>query len=229
MRPRVVSLVPSATESLVAWGAEVVGCTRFCEQPAIPPVGGTKDPDLTAIVRLAPDLVVVDEEENRREDAEALTAAGLALHVLAVRSLDDVVVQLPALAAAAGVSSGALAGWTPTLAAGPRRTAWVPIWKRPWMALGPGTYGASLLAALGVDVVPGDRGRYPEVDPEQLRADVVLAPSEPYPFGERHRRELEVVAPATFVDGQDLVWWGARTPAAYERLARHLSTISPTS
>ncbi|MDQ3294223.1 MAG: helical backbone metal receptor, partial [Actinomycetota bacterium] len=77
--------MPSATETLVAWGVDVVGCTRFCEQPALRTVGGTKDPDLAAVIALAPDVVVVDEEENRREDAEALVAAGVALHVLAVR------------------------------------------------------------------------------------------------------------------------------------------------
>ncbi len=36
----------------------------------------------------------------------------------------------------------------------------------------------------------------------------MLAPSEPYPFRERHRAELERVAPALFVDGQDLFWVG---------------------
>ena len=48
--------------------------------------------------------------------------------------------------------------------------------------------------------------------------DLVLAPSEPYPFGERHRAELEQVAPVLLVDGRDLFWWGVRTPAALERL-----------
>src|SRR5436305_3665412 len=95
---RVVSLVPSVTETLLAWGITPVACTRFCEQPSLPHVGGTKDPDVDAIVRLAPDVVVVDEEENRREDAEALLAAGLKIHVMAIRSLDDVAGQLDDLA-----------------------------------------------------------------------------------------------------------------------------------
>ena len=51
-----------------------------------------------------------------------------------------------------------------------------------------------------------------------LGPDVVLAPSEPYAFGERHRTELETVAPLIFVDGQDLFWWGSRTLAALGRL-----------
>jgi hypothetical protein len=84
------------------------------------------------------------------------------------------------------------------------------------MALGPGTYGASVLAALGIAVVPDDRGRYPEVDPHAVDADLVLVPSEPYAFTDEHLAEL---APPTIrVDGQDLLWWGARTSAALGRL-----------
>ena len=62
---------------------------RFCEHPELPAVGGTKDPDLAAIVALAPDLVVVNDEENRRPDADALTAAGLRLHVTHVEAVDE--------------------------------------------------------------------------------------------------------------------------------------------
>jgi ABC-type hemin transport system substrate-binding protein len=97
---RVVSLVPSVTETLLAWGIAPVAVTRFCEQPGFVTVGGTKDPDVAAIVALRPDLVVVDNEENRRDDADALRAAGLALHVTTVHSVADVAPCLEALAAA---------------------------------------------------------------------------------------------------------------------------------
>src|SRR6187455_1089626 len=96
MALRVVSLVPSVTETLLAWGIRPVAGTRFCEQPGLPHVGGTKDPDL------APDLVVVDEEENRREDHDAVLAAGLAVHVLAVRDLTGLDAQMEGLADAVG-------------------------------------------------------------------------------------------------------------------------------
>src|SRR5260221_3802588 len=99
---RVASLVPSATETLLVLGVTPVACTRFCERPDLPHVGGTKNPDVAAIVALRPDLVVVDEEENRREDADALSATGVAVHVTAVRSLADVEPTLAALAAATG-------------------------------------------------------------------------------------------------------------------------------
>lgn len=222
-QPRVVSLVPSVTETLLAWGVEPVACTRFCEQPELRHVGGTKDPDVPAIVELRPDLVVVDEEENRREDHAALVAAGLAVHVLAVRGLADVDVQMATLALRIG------AAWEPVVlgdALPIRHHAYVPIWKRPWMALGAPTYGTDVLRHLGIDNVADGLGSYPELDPAGAAArggDLVVAPSEPYPFAERHRAELEVAGPTVFVDGQDLVWWGARTSAAIDRLRRALS------
>ncbi len=213
-----MSLVPSATETLASWDRTPIACTRFCERPDLLHVGGTKDPDLDAIVGLAPDLVVVDAEENRREDHDALVERGVQVHVLHIRSLHDLDPQLGSLAERVG------ARWEPIgHLADPevRLRAAVPIWKRPWMWLGAPTYGTSLLAAIGVENVLGAHGPYPTMEPADVaahRPDAVLAPDEPYRFGERHRSELEAVAPAVFVDGQDLVWWGARTGAALRRL-----------
>jgi ABC-type Fe3+-hydroxamate transport system substrate-binding protein len=217
--PRVVSLVPSVTETLRAWGVEPVACTRFCEQPDLPHVGGTKDPDLAAITDLAPDLVVVDEEENRREDHDALVAAGVAVHVLAVRDLAHLDEQMTGLAAAVGGRWEPLGPIAEPTAA---RLAYVPIWRRPWMALGEPTYGSAVLRALGVANVAAPDGAYPELDlaaAADRGCDLVVAPSEPYPFAERHRAELEQVAPVVFVDGRDLLWWGTRTRDALTRLA----------
>jgi ABC-type Fe3+-hydroxamate transport system substrate-binding protein len=236
---RVVSLVPSVTETLVAWGLPPIACTRFCEQPDIAHVGGTKDPAVADIAALAPDVVVMCEEENRREDAAALNAAGVATAALAIDSLADVAPALRALAAVVGVAPADVAALpgTADLAApgGPgaprpeRARAFVPIWRRPWMSLSGGTYGSSLLAALGVtNVFAGADARYPEVTLDAARAarpDVVLAPSEPYPFRERHVAELSSVAPVVLVDGQDLFWWGARTPDALTRLAAALAGL----
>ena len=173
---------------------------------------------MAAIADLGPDLVVVDEEENRREDHDALVALGLPVHVLAVRDLAHLDEQMVGLASAVG------AAWEPIGAVDePLATtrAYVPIWKRPWMALGEPTYGSAVLRALGVANVAAPDGAYPELDLETARsrgADLVIAPSEPYPFAERHRAELEQVAPVVFIDGRDLVWWGARTKGALVRL-----------
>lgn len=237
---RVVSLVPSLTETVMAWGVDVVACTRFCEQPDLRHVGGTKDPDIAAIASLRPDLVLVDREENRLPDAESLAAAGLALHITHVTACDQVPAMLAALAAAVQVPPPAVDP-QPVVARSPRLRAYVPIWKRPWMTIGPDTYGGSVLAALGVDVlVPEPDGsrvtgeRYPEFDLDTAaarRPDVVLLPTEPYPFAERHVEQVRTVVPGVpvaLVDGQDLFWWGVRTGPALHRLATALATICPT-
>lgn len=229
---RVVSLVPSVTETLLAWGVRPIACTRFCEQPKITAVGGTKDPELDAIVNLEPDLVVMDEEENRREHAEELEAAGVDVHVTAVRSLEEVRGALKGLAERVGLDTADVT--IPQIE--PLRTrpaeglrVFVPIWKRPWMTLNGDNYGASLLAALGaVNVFDGEAKRYPVVsleDAAALAPHAVLAPSEPYPFGPRHVKELTAVAPVVLVDGQDLFWWGVRTSAALRRLGERLSSL----
>jgi ABC-type Fe3+-hydroxamate transport system substrate-binding protein len=189
-------------------------------------VGGTKDPDIAAIAALAADLVVVNDEENRKEDFDALERAGLAVHVVQVATVDDVAPAMQALASAVGtsVAAPALPARRPS-----RLRAFVPIWRRPWMTMNAETYGSSVLAHLGVTNVFADAPtRYPTVVLEDLAGvgvDVVLAPSEPYPFSARHEAELGAIAPVTFVDGQDLFWWGVRTPDALERLGAQLASL----
>lgn len=227
---RVVSLVPSASETLLAWGMEPVAVTRFCELgDRFPTVGGTKDPDLDAIVDLRPDVVVMCDQENRLPDADALLGRGVAIHVIRIAALEHVGPQMVSLANAVGLdqSFGSACAAMVDPLPDVRHVAFVPIWKRPWMTIGAATYGGSLLRALGISLVANaNDDRYPAIDPEharQLGATIVLAPTEPYPFGERHREVLESVAPTVYVDGQDLFWWGARTPAALGRLAAQLN------
>ena len=215
---RIVSLVPSVTETLSNWDRTPIACTRFCERPDLLSIGGTKDPRIELIVDLRPDLVVVDAEENRREDYDALVKEGLEVYVLHIRSLIDIDEAMARLA------QRVHAHWSsmklpPALAH--RSRAFVPIWRRPWMALGSPTYGSSLLEHLGVATVFDNDGPYSTVTLDEVRRrspDVVLAPSEPYPFTKRQLPELESIAPTVFVDGKDLFWWGVRTEGAISRL-----------
>lgn len=233
--PRVVSLVPSATETLIALGVVPIACTRFCEQPGIPTVGGTKDPHVDEIVALAPDLVVMNNEENRIEDFNALRDAGLALHSMSPRTVSDVGKVVSTLADRVGVPAPhpfVAPDWHAFVQAkqqGFRGRAAVMIWRRPWMTMRADAYGASVLQVLGWRNVVSlsDVGdRYPQVTLEQMAGsapELVVLPSEPYPFAARHVAEVEAGMPTArvvLVDGQDLFWWGIRTPDALDRLSR---------
>jgi len=228
---RVVSLVPSATETLIAMGIVPIACTRFCEQPDIEAVGGTKDPDLAAIVALHPDLVVVNDEENRFADASALIDVGLAVHSMSPRSVEDVGEAVTSLAervgmpAPDGFSADAWHAWLTSMLTPRWYEAFVAVWRRPWMSLAADTYGSSLLDLLGVgNVFARSVDRYPSVTLDEvatLAPNLVVLPSEPYPFAERHLAEVEREVPGVptvLIDGRDLFWWGIRTPAAAERL-----------
>jgi ABC-type Fe3+-hydroxamate transport system substrate-binding protein len=227
---RVVSLVPSLTETLLSWGITPVACTRFCEQPSLPHVGGTKDPDIRGIVALHPDVVFMDREENRREDAEALEQSGIEVFVTHVLAVDDVAEVMTAVRRRLGLeanSKPAKSGiqFIPHVG----KTAFIAIWRRPWMTCNARTYGSSLLASIGVsNVFAGELQTYPTVtlpDVSARRPDLILLPSEPYPFRQRHVAEILDAMPAAdprLIDGQDLFWWGSRTNAARERLAQAL-------
>lgn len=239
--PRIVSLVPSVTETLVSLGVPPVGATRFCKQDALPLVGGTKNPDIEAIERLSPHLVVVNDEENRIEDVEALEAAGIPTVSVSPRSVDDVGPAVAAIAEMAEVEAPAgfdAASWSTWLEQWRRpttpATVFAPVWARPWMTLNGATYGSSLLRLLGLENLYADADvRYPEVEMADVRTrnpEVVLLPTEPYPFQERHVvkvREAFPEATVSLVDGEDLFWWGARTPHAIRRLAVLFERLLP--
>jgi ABC-type Fe3+-hydroxamate transport system substrate-binding protein len=225
---RVVSLVPSITQTLLSDAdVELVGVTRFCEAPGRRTVGGTKNPDVEAIIELAPEVVFMDRQENRREDAEQLEAAGLTVVVTDVRSVGDVNPAIGAIRRAVGALP--LSMPVPVPFRGRRRKVFVPIWRRPWMTISGDTYGSSILSTVGLDNVFADwPDPYPTVDLAEAAArgaEFVLAPTEPYKFGEKHRSELEQVAPVRFVDGQDLFWWGVRTVGAIERLRQMAESL----
>jgi ABC-type hemin transport system substrate-binding protein len=232
----VVSLVPSATETLVALGITPLAVTRFCELDGVRTVGGTKNPDVQAIIELAPDLVVVNDEENRAEDASMLAAEGLALHSMSPRSVHEVGPEVVALAERVGCAvpgpfgADDWDGWLASMLSPRYWDAFVAVWRRPWMSLASDTYGASLLDLLGVGNVFADSlHRYPEVTLQEVAArapNVVLLPSEPYVFTEQHVAEVQATigrVPALLVDGRDLFWWGIRTPDAAARLRQSLT------
>lgn len=237
-RQRILSLVPSVTELLVQWGlaASLVGRTRYCIEPrwirnTVPAVGGTKDPDLNRIRDLAPDLVILERDENPKAVAEALTAMGIPWLVLEIRTVKDCVSAMRTLGERLGVLEVAeaqareLEGSLKTLRRkGPRALAL--IWKDPWMSAGPDTYLGDLLRQGGFTPIGPDR--YPvltEEDFVDLAPQVILLPTEPYRFNRRHQAELQRRFPEAkvhLVDGQAMTWYLSRTQAGLD-LVRELS------
>lgn len=228
---RVVSLVPSLTESLaVTAPGLLVGATDWCSHPAdleVTRVKGTKSPDVGAVIDLAPDLVVANAEENRLEDLDALRSAGLAVWVTFPRTVPDALVSLERMLAACGLDrpewlDAADAAWAQTWT-GPRRTAVIPIWRRPWMAVGSGTFTGDVLARLGVDNVLADHPeRYPKVDLASLPPyQLVVLPDEPYAFSPTDGPEV-FVAPSACVSGRHLTWYGPSLAEARELLLEQL-------
>jgi len=239
---RILSLVPSVTECLFDLGAgkRVVGRTDYCIAPAdqvagLPSVGGPKTVDAKAVAALAPDLVLANAEENDRDQVRALADQGLRVHVAFPRTLEGaarfleslgLLLRLESRAAEAAAELRGAAGKAPA----PPLRAVCLIWKGPYMAAGGGTLTSALMAAAGAEnVLAAAPGRYPATELEALaaaRPGVVLLPSEPYPFGERDRREVERAVPgavAVCCPGEWLTWYGCRMGVAIENLRRLLA------
>ncbi len=242
---RIVSLVPSLTEALFAFGLEedVAGVTRFCVEPAEakskPKVGGTKNVDVQAVQALEPDLVLANVEENTREDVDEMIAAGLPVFVTYPRTVAAAIAELRQLAEMTLASEEAapiLDGAARQLrraenANGFRKPLRVfcPIWRSPWMTIGPDTYMHDFLRVCGLENVYGKAAeRYPTVelaDVASLRPEVVLLPDEPYPFARKHMGEVIAKLGDVriyLVDGKSLCWYGPRIGPALAEIRRLL-------
>ena len=234
---RLISICPSLTELVFDLGAghELVGRTKFCIHPAegvasVETLGGTKNPKTDRVVALEPDLVLMNEEENRIEDAEALRAAGIAVHTSLPRTADETAAMVRSIGDAIGrreaaariaddIASRAADVRSRASGRAPVTYAYL-IWRRPYMTLNDDTYVGGLLGLAGGENVFGAAGdRYPEITAEDLARtspERVLLSSEPFPFADRHADELaELTGLARdrfrLVDGELLSWHGSRT------------------
>jgi hypothetical protein len=107
---------------------------------------------------------------------------------------------------------------------GPRRTALIPIWRRPWMAVGSETFAGDLLSRLGIDnVLAGSDERYPRFEIDALPGiDLVVLPDEPYAFSAGDGPEAFDV-PTALVSGRHLTWYGPSLVAARAVLSEQLA------
>ena len=244
---RIVSLIPSTTETLCALGLAdaLVGITAYCVEPrdvvrSKTRVGGTKDPDLETIRGLAPDLVIANVEENLRAHVEALRAWGIPVWVTYPRTVAEGIGLVRELGEVTGTGARAaqiLAELEPLVervrresAARPPVPVFYPIWRNPYMTIGRDTYIHDMLRVCGGANVFVDRQeRYPTITLDEMgghRPEVILLPDEPFRFRRAH---LEDFAPYTdvpavrdarihLVDGKPFSWHGPRIGEALRTL-----------
>ena len=231
---RIASLVPSLTELLFTLdlGDKLVARTGFCIHPrdrvrAVPKVGGTKDVDVAKLLASKPTHLVVNIDENDREQVAALAKAiphivvthpltpddNLALYREFGRIFDRTS-EAEALATRYADARGQLRSWASKWE---QRDVLYLIWKDPWFTVSPQTYISAMLALANLRTLPNRSDvRYPRLqvdDPVWRAADAILLSSEPYSFRTRHADELAdrlPGKPVLLVDGELLSWYGSR-------------------
>jgi len=233
---RIVSLVPSISELVCDLGlsAQLVGRTGFCVHPRevvrrIPKVGGTKDVDLDKLRALRPTHVILNIDENRKEDARALAGFVPTLIVthplgpldnLALYRLiggifgreDRAEVLCGKFEAAYGTLQSAARAFPPD------RVLYL-IWRNPWMTVSRDTYVSRMLALVNWETVPAESAdRYPKIELDHSLlggTGVVLLSSEPYLFREAQVTELRAEPllrgkTIALIDGEMTAWYGSR-------------------
>ena len=251
-RPRrIVSLVPSQTELLFHLGLqeEVVGITKFCVHPehwfkTKARVGGTKELNVDLIRSLQPDLIIANKEENVKHQVEDLKTSS-AVWVSDVSTLDDALNMIESLGDITGTQAKALSlisiineRFRQLQACLPRQVAVLSaaylVWRNPYMAAGGDTFINEMMKLCGLQNVFRTVPRYPVFQPEDLRllnCDVVLLPSEPFPFGMKHVEELQPHLPGStiiLVDGEFFSWYGSRlaeAPAYFQEVVEQIKAL----
>lgn len=235
---RIVSMVPSWTETLLKAGIQVVGRTRFCIHPPkmitnIPIVGGTKDVNWDLVVDIKPDLVLLDQEENPLEMAQECPVPYLATHVNSLETLQKELVRLgeefrnPELmelaVTALDVLEAPIPKWDPKRIPGFMEWVKTPsqdyeevlylIWKKPWMAVSRETYIGSVLEKLGAKIVEFPAGeKYPVLDEvTEFNKALLLFSSEPFPFQKKIADLKSEGLEGAIVNGESFSWFGTRS------------------
>lgn len=247
---RVVSMVPSWTETLIASDVNVVGRTRFCIHPAdkvksIPIVGGTKDWLLAKLNSLNADMLILDQDENPRFMSQESGVPHFSSQICSVENVSKTLVSMskflksdPLLTFARRWDQvishcnnakpvvtdtvPALLEWGLKPREPPQKIVYL-IWRQPWMAASRQTFIGSLLALLGVEIESFDQP-YPEIDVNSYSpADTMLLfSSEPYPFLKKKAELAKLKIPHAFVDGEKLSWFGLRSLQYLESIVKKI-------
>lgn len=177
---RIVSLLPSLTESLCALGGcdRLVGTDRYSNSPAsviqLPKLGGIEDANLERIVSLKPDVVLAAPSTRVVDRLEAL---GLKVVLLDSKTHADVHRSLTVLAAMLGTPAAAAPLWSaigqqvdhaasrlPVTLRG--RSVYFEVDTTPYAA-GESSFIGETIKWLGLaNAVPAALGPFPQVNPE---------------------------------------------------------------
>ena len=223
---KVISLVPSITETLFDLGLtshEIVGRTKFCIHPQelvknVEIIGGTKNLNIDKIKSLKPDLIIANREENVKEQVQELMNDFKVL-VTNVETLEDNYYLTKQLGHIFGKEEKAQFFNMKTYEVfdipKPEKSlkAAYLIWKDPYMTIGGDTFISRILEELGFENLFKDHKRYPEVQLEDLKeADLIFLSSEPFPFKEKHIKEIQNICvdqKIIIVDGEAFSWYGS--------------------
>jgi ABC-type Fe3+-hydroxamate transport system substrate-binding protein len=228
---RIVSLVPSLTETVAASAPDLlVGATDYCTHPAsldVPRVGGSKYPDVGSVLKLKPDLVLANAEENRADDVAAIRAAGIDVWVTFPRTLNEAFGSLARMLEALRISEPAWLNEAREEWAAPPEfdlSVVVPVWRRPWVVLGGDTFASHVLLRLGLrNVYASSAERYPRPKlPDIPPADLVLLPDEPYAFTSDDGPDAFPGRRYALVSGRHLTWYGPSLAEARQVLTWQL-------
>ncbi|MBX9782259.1 MAG: helical backbone metal receptor [Chitinophagaceae bacterium] len=225
---RIVSLVPSITELLydLELQEEVAGITKFCVHPkqwfqTKTRIGGTKSIHPEKIKLLSPDLIFANKEENVKEQVEAL-AQFCTVHITDIRTIEDAYDMITKVGELTGKEDRAnmilkkIKTGFDTIQITDQLRAIYLIWQKPFMSVGGDTFISSMMEAAGFINLLKDKTRYPELTVDEiteLQPDVVLLSSEPFPFQQKHIKELERltrIRKIVLADGEIFSWYGSR-------------------
>ncbi len=238
---KVISLVPSWTETLIESGVSVVGRTRYCIHPQnqvqnIPVVGGTKDVNWQKLADLGADLLILDKEENPKIFAEKSPIPVYASHAESILDLPGELRNLGQILSSKALKDLA-SEWESfgrkktdrpvALSNLPGLSRWINkpedlsqikqlvylIWKDPWMTVGPNTFIGSIFAHLGWGFQSPGLQKYPEIKIENLNPQetLLLFSSEPYPFEKKQSDLKKLPYFSALVDGELYSWFGLRS------------------
>jgi ABC-type Fe3+-hydroxamate transport system substrate-binding protein len=226
---RIISLVPSQTELLYDLGLthEVAGITKFCVHPEEwfrnkVRIGGTKQLKPDIIHQTKPDLIIANKEENVREQVEELSQH-YPVWISDVSNLADAYEMIGQIGILTGkeltanqLISSIQSGFAGLQGIDISFPAAYLIWQHPYMTIGGDTFIHSMMTVAGFHNIFYNKARYPEILIDELRnfdCRVLLLPSEPFPFKQKHAAELRSILPGIkicLVDGEMFSWYGSR-------------------